>query len=515
MQLEEERTAAKPPSEETSRHMMRVGLGGGGEGRGGGGNFAVDDDQAANLIMLTVRVGTAAWVQKHGLGPKIAAALDRMTSDDGTDAPLAFLAAHFAELARAEGPCAAHTTAAVRLQSATRGFLVRTKEAESDRRTRNILVAAHFLSLQTAFQKEEKNSSTHLSMAEDETVRMCESEDLEKEVTRIAAAHRAQRHHEMMVHSKQHSGPLAALCLGALQSPVRQNRKTLSAAGDETAAVTLSNPFADADFKISSSSRTYVSGDDPRWWKVGLHNHGPRGEEQLGFFPYTKVAQMLKDKGYRCVCIVEHEHFVKFTHDEAAQLEKAVAAGGPCEGLVILTGAEGRSHSAYGEHITCVNNHPDLLIATHPNTVMTDGMDQIDATKFMHDSSFQNVRFLEVGAELRFGSNGVSHEDNLPSPLRETVFVPLVYSPRDLQCLGSPLQAAAVLARHTEVGRDTLDRLPRIRRSRRRLDARLPRRRVQRERAARAARQGCSQPVRRLWLWLEPGLPRVRRSGHD
>ena len=72
------------------------------------------------------------------------------------------------------------------------------------------------------------------------------------------------------------------------------------------------------------------------------------------------------------------------------------AAGGACAGLVLFTGAEGRSHSAWGEHITFIANQPDLLIATHPNTLMADGMDQVTASRFTEDSSFENVNFLEV-----------------------------------------------------------------------------------------------------------------------
>ena len=108
------------------------------------------------------------------------------------------------------------------------------------------------------------------------------------------------------------------------------------------------------------------------------------------------MAKLLKQAGYRCACIVEHESFVEFSEVEARQLEAACAPGGSCEGLVLLTGAEGRSHSAWGEHLTFVANHADLIIATHPNTVMTDGIDQVSASRFTEDSSFENVNFLEI-----------------------------------------------------------------------------------------------------------------------
>ena len=94
--------------------------------------------------------------------------------------------------------------------------------------------------------------------------------------------------------------------------------------------------------------------------------------------------------------VIVRRRFVEFTEVEARQLEAACSAGGASEGLVLFTGAEGRSHSAWGEHITFVANHPELLIATHPNTIMADGQEQVHSSRFVDDSSFQNVNFLEV-----------------------------------------------------------------------------------------------------------------------
>jgi hypothetical protein len=74
----------------------------------------------------------------------------------------------------------------------------------------------------------------------------------------------------------------------------------------------------------------------------------------------------------------------------------AVGPGGFAEGVVLFTGAEGRSHSTWGEHVTFVHNHPELLIATHPNTLQGDGIEQIAAHRWTSDDSFENVNFLEI-----------------------------------------------------------------------------------------------------------------------
>lgn len=46
--------------------------------------------------------------------------------------------------------------------------------------------------------------------------------------------------------------------------------------------------------------------------------------------------------------------------------------------------------------MTFVTGQPELLIATHPNTIMTDGEDQIHASRFTDDISFQNCYFFEI-----------------------------------------------------------------------------------------------------------------------
>ena len=65
--------------------------------------------------------------------------------------------------------------------------------------------------------------------------------------------------------------------------------------------------------------------------------------------------------------LVEHEHFVEFTQTEEDELEKLVGPGGEAEGMVLMTGAEGRADVSWGEHINYINNCPDIQIACHPN----------------------------------------------------------------------------------------------------------------------------------------------------
>jgi len=104
---------------------------------------------------------------------------------------------------------------------------------------------------------------------------------------------------------------------------------------------------------------------------------------------------LLVKAGYRAACLVEHEHFVEFSDNERAELEKAIGLGGFAEGFVLFTGAEGRSQSTWGEHITFIRNTPELLIATHPNTLQGDGIDQIAAHRYKHSHTCE-LHFIRV-----------------------------------------------------------------------------------------------------------------------
>lgn len=116
----------------------------------------------------------------------------------------------------------------------------------------------------------------------------------------------------------------------------------------------------------------------------------------MGFKTYTEVVQLVQNAGYRVALIVEHEHFVQPDAASQAHMEKMLGAGGCCEGLMLMLGAEGRSHAAWGEHLTYVCNHPKLLIATHPNTIMADGHPQIIAERWRDDDAFRNCNFIEI-----------------------------------------------------------------------------------------------------------------------
>jgi hypothetical protein len=152
-----------------------------------------------------------------------------------------------------------------------------------------------------------------------------------KEMTRLALVKLATRKQQPTLPSTD-TGRTAAV-VAALQSLLsRANSANASAAAE--GEVTLSNTYSGIDFARhagggdggGNSGRPWGSDgsatEDSRWWKCGFHNHGPNGEEQLGFFPYQKVAKLLSDAGYRAACIVEHEQFVKYKETEARQLEK-------------------------------------------------------------------------------------------------------------------------------------------------------------------------------------------------
>ena len=368
------------------------------------GNRAIGMDKATVTLALTERA--AELIAQHNLAPEIAAAADRAARKDvGEESPLEALAIALLGKGLPALCCRLQQRAVILLQRFARGHLIRNADAFhiSDRRSHTILRDASrrrsasvllqaqvrrrskqqsFISLQTALKTSSSSAFDNEALSRTSQDRITLKEYVDKEMERLEAKHLSARSLEKSLKQQGSSGSTVIEAWASLLA----HNKSFEGQGE----VTLSNPYEGVDFS------NHAGGADSRWWKVGLHNHGPNGEEQLGFFPYTKVACLLSDAGYRAVCIVEHEHFVTFSYKEAFDLETACSEGGSCEGLVIFTGAEGRSKSAWGEHITFVTNQPDLLIATHPNTIMNDGMDQVSASRFTDDSSFEHVNFIEI-----------------------------------------------------------------------------------------------------------------------
>jgi hypothetical protein len=255
-----------------------------------------------HTLELALTEHESAWVHRHNLVPKITEALSQ-AANTGAENPLTFLAAYFADMARVL-VSAGDMRAVVKLQRFARGYLSRKVLAESDSRSHSILIAAaqrtrassliqarvrrgsarkQFISLQTAIAQTTNTTFDSGLMSNEQIAEITREEKVGKEMTRLAYEHSAQKRKQWFPTTEA----------GQVEAVVEALRSFHTQRTQFEGEVTLTNPYANADFS------SHADHNDPRWWKVGLHNHGPNGQEQLGFFPYLKMAKLLKDEGFR------------------------------------------------------------------------------------------------------------------------------------------------------------------------------------------------------------------------
>ena len=318
-------------------------------------SYADDDAGGDEPVTVTVQVvvpcRSLEWIASFNLEAELAEALSHVVSAAPPD-PIAFLAAHFAS--RQTRP-ASSVHALTRLQAVVRGYLLRKRMDRHRRRSDSLahdllvqgvlrqraasIVQVHarrrssigssedctgsprasssgegstrptkkrvkwFASLQpilkdssmagaiAALKDVSASTKMGLEISQDEVAERTRGEELQKEMSRLADAHRT---YARKMWRAFEAGAAEAIVVDT----IRQYRWQRQQQAERV--VTLSNPYAQVDFS------GHLDGDS-RWWKIGLHNHGPNGAELHGFFPYVKVAQLLKKAGYRCACILEHE----------------------------------------------------------------------------------------------------------------------------------------------------------------------------------------------------------------
>ena len=269
-------------------------------------------EPATFTITVVVSSHHRLWLESHHLETEMTEALSSLV-EAGPAEPLGFLAAHFSKRRKVVPP-----TKLVRLQAVVRGHLsrraVRSRATRSDSMAHELLMetvarkqadgkgSKWFASLATiqhntvmnAFPRElvrRHSFDTTFELSEVEQSERVHAEELNKEMLRLAETRQSYlRKSRSPFHSSRSfpssSGSPAPEPARVVIDALREYQLAHLALAHSV--VTLSNPYSDADFS------DHVAGDS-RWWKVGLHNHGPNGAELLGFFPCSRCGAQTCD----------------------------------------------------------------------------------------------------------------------------------------------------------------------------------------------------------------------------